>query len=66
MEKRQSGVMEAFMKDFLLQGFKFLTLCVGGALIGILMVPAGVLVMLISAIWKVTDKALSCLEKRKG
>ena len=54
------------MKEFLLQGSKFLTLCVGGALIGILMVPAGALVVLISAIWKTTDKALSCLEKWKG
>ena len=66
MEKRQSGIREAFMKEFLLQGSKFLTLCVGGALIGILMVPAGALVVLISAIWKTTDKTLSCLEKWKG
>ena len=50
------------MKEFLIQGFRFLTLCVGGALIGILMVPAGALVMLISAIWKITDKVLSRLE----
>ena len=54
--------MVIHMKAFLLQGFKFLTLCVGGALIGILLVPAGALVMLISAVWKVTDKVLSCLE----
>ena len=50
------------MKEFLHQGFRFLTLCLGGALIGILMVPAGALVMLISAIWKITDKVLSRLE----
>lgn len=62
----QRDIREIFMKEFLLQGFKFLTLCVGGALIGILMVPAGALVVLISAIWKTTDKALSCLEKWKG
>lgn len=62
----QGGFTEAFMKEFILQGFRFLTLCVGGALIGMLMVPAGTLVVLISAIWKTTDKALSCLEKWKG
>ena len=45
---------------------KFMTLFVGIALSGILMVPAGALVMLISFIWRITDKLVSRLDAKQG
>ena len=50
------------MKSFFRHVLKFLTLFVGIAASGILLVPAGTLVMLISFIWKATDKLVARLE----
>lgn len=50
------------MKSFFRHVLKFLTLFVGIAASGILLVPAGTLVILISFIWKTTDKLVARLE----
>ena len=52
------------MKPFFRHIFKFLTLFVGIAASGILLVPAGALVILISFIWKTTDKLVARLEAK--
>ena len=54
--------MEIIMKSFFRHVFKFLTLFVGIAVSGILLVPAGALVILVSFIWKTTDNLVSRLE----
>ena len=50
------------MKLFFRHILKFLTLFVGIAASGILLVPAGALVILISFIWKTTDELVARLE----
>ena len=50
------------MKLFCRHVLKFVTLIVGIAASGILLVPAGALVMLVSFIWKTTDKLVARLE----
>lgn len=50
------------MKMFVLRILKLLTLCVGVAVMGVLIVPAGALVMMISTVWKTTDKVISRLD----
>ena len=50
------------MKSFFRHVLKFVTLIVGIATSGILLVPAGALVLLVSFIWKTTDKLVSRLE----
>lgn len=54
------------MKSFFRAVLKFVTLFAGIVLSGILMVPAGVLVMLISFIWRITDKLVSRLDVKQG
>ena len=54
------------MKSFLRLVLKFLTLFLGIVTTGILMVPAGALVMLISFIWRITDKLVSRLDAKQG
>lgn len=44
---------------------KFLTLIAGASLVGILMLPTGALVMLISGVWKIADKMVGWLEDKK-
>ena len=56
--------MEVGMKSFFCLIFKFVTLFIGIAASGILLVPAGALVMMISLIWKTTDKLVSRLEMK--
>lgn len=53
------------MKAFFRHVLKYLTLFAGIALSGILMVPAGALVMLISFIWRITDKLVSQLDAKQ-
>ena len=50
------------MKAFFRHLLKFLTLFAGIAASGILLVPAGALVILVSFIWKTTDKLVARLE----
>lgn len=50
------------MKSFFRHVLKFIALFVGIVASGILLVPAGALVILISFIWKATDKLVSRLE----
>lgn len=50
------------MKSFFRHALKFFTLFIGITASGILLVPAGALVMLISFIWKTTDKLVARLE----
>lgn len=54
------------MKSFLFTVLKFFTFCTGAAVTGILMIPAGILVFLISVIWNATDKLMSKLDKKEG
>lgn len=58
----EGGGMEINMKLFFCHVLKFLTLFVGIATSGILLVPAGALVVLVSFIWKTTDKLVARLE----
>lgn len=53
------------MKTLLYYVLKFSTLFVGIVTTGVLMIPTGALVVLISVIWKTTDKLVTCLEIRK-
>lgn len=50
------------MKSFFRHVLKFVTLIMGIAASGILLVPAGVLVMLVSFIWKATDNLVARLD----
>ena len=50
------------MKSFFRHVLKFVTLIVGIAASGILLVPAGALVMLVSFIWKTTDNLVALLD----
>ena len=52
------------MKSFFRVVLKFVTLFIGIATAGILLVPAGMLVVLISLIWKTTDKLVTRLEAK--
>ena len=58
----EGGGREINMKSFFCHVLKFLTLFVGIAASGILLVPAGALVILVSFIWKTTDKLVARLE----
>ena len=54
------------MKAFFRAVLKFVTLFVGISLSGILIMPAGALVMLISVIWRITDKLVSRLDAKQN
>jgi hypothetical protein len=44
--------------------FRRLTVWAGGAVIGILVIPAGALLLLISGIWSVTDRIADWLDRK--
>lgn len=56
--------MEISMKSFFRHVLKFVTLFIGIVTSGILLVPAGALVVLISLVWKTTDKLVTRLEAK--
>ena len=57
-------VLEDNMKSFFRLVLKFVTLFIGIVMSGIVLVPAGALVMMVSLIWKTTDKLVCQLERK--
>lgn len=49
------------MKKFIKQVLMYLSLGIGVAVIGLLLIPAGVLVLLVSIVWRTTDKLVRLL-----
>lgn len=49
------------MKKFMKQVLMYLSLGIGVAVIGVLLIPAGVLVLLVSIVWRATDKLVRLL-----
>lgn len=49
------------MKKFIKQVLMYLSLGIGVAVIGVLLIPAGVLVLLVSIVWRATDKLVRLL-----
>ena len=64
MPPAEGGGMEISMKSFFRHVLKFVTLFIGIVTSGILLVPAGALVVLISLVWKTTDKLVTRLEAK--
>lgn len=44
---------------------EYMILGIGMSFIGLLLIPAGVLVMLVTVVWRVTDSLVRFLEKRE-
>ena len=44
--------------------FEYMILGIGMSIIGLLLIPAGVLVMLVTVVWRVTDRLVLFLGKR--
>lgn len=49
------------MKKFIKQVLMYLSLGIGVAVIGVLLIPAGVLVLLVSIVWRATDRLVRLL-----
>lgn len=49
------------MKKFIKQILMYLSLGIGVAVIGVLLIPAGVLVLLVSIVWRATDRLVRLL-----
>ena len=46
--------------------FEYMILGIGMLFIGLLLIPVGVLVMLVTVVWRATDKLIRFLEKREN
>jgi hypothetical protein len=40
------------------KGLSYFILSIGGAIIGILLIPVGIIIFVVNLIWKLTDKAI--------
>ena len=53
------------MKKRFCRIFEYMILGIGMLFIGLLLIPAGVLVMLVTVVWRATDSLIRFLEKRE-
>lgn len=51
------------MKNYIRQVLMYFSMGIGMAIIGLLLLPAGVLVMFISIVWRITDYVVRFLDR---
>lgn len=51
------------MRNYIRQVLMYFSMGIGMAIIGLLLIPAGVLVMFISIVWRITDRVVRLLDR---